>query len=77
MQSKKTSIIEILTSTAIGFIVSLILVNLVLPLYNFDVKLGQSVGITIIFTIASIVRGYGVRRLFNWLHCKEYIQGVR
>ena len=67
MQTKKHSIIETLTSTAIGFIVSLILVNIVLPLYGFDVKLGQSIGITVIFTVASILGGYGVRRLFNWV----------
>jgi len=46
-------------------------VNVVLPLYGFDVKLGQSVAITVIFTVASIVRGYGVRRLFNYIHTKN------
>ncbi len=68
MQSKKMSMLETIISTAIGFVVSLILVNIVLPLYGFDVKLGQSITITIIFTVASILRGYGVRRLFNYMH---------
>ena len=74
MQSKKHSLIETITSTAIGFIISLILVNIVLPLYGFDVKLGQSIAITVIFTVASIVRGYGVRRLFNYIHLKNINQ---
>lgn len=68
MQNKRMSLIETITSTAIGFFISLILINIVLPLYAFDVKLGQSVAITIIFTVASILRGYGVRRLFNYIH---------
>jgi hypothetical protein len=74
MQNKRMSIIETLTSTAIGFIISLVLVNIVLPLYGFDVKLGQSVAITVIFTVASIVRGYGVRRFFNYIHNKRYVE---
>ena len=65
------SLLETTTSTAIGFVVSIVLVNIVLPMYGFDVRFGQSVGITIIFTVASIVRGYGVRRLFNWVHSRK------
>jgi hypothetical protein len=78
MQSKKMSGIEIITGTTIGFIVSLALVNIVLPWYGFDVKVGQSVTITLIFTVASIARGYGVRRLFNWIHNRNttYINKV-
>jgi predicted membrane protein len=74
MQSKKMSIIETILSTAIGFIVSLILVNVVLPLYGFDVKFTQSITITIIFTVASILRGYFVRRVFNHFHNRHYIE---
>ena len=72
MQKKKMSLIETLTSTAIGFIVSLLLVNIVLPFYGFDVKIDQSVTITIIFTIASILRSYWVRRFFNHINNKQY-----
>jgi hypothetical protein len=74
MQTKKMSMFEAILSTAIGFAVSLILVNVVLPLYGFDVSPVHSVEITIIFTVASILRGYGVRRLFNYIHHKDYIQ---
>jgi hypothetical protein len=76
MQNKKHSFIETVVSTAIGFVVSLILVNIVLPLYGFDVKPGQSVTITVIFTVASILRGYGVRRLFNYIHNRDYIERI-
>jgi Mg/Co/Ni transporter MgtE len=76
MQSKKMSLIETVTGTTIGFIVSLLLVNIVLPWYGFDVKLTQSISITMIFTIASVLRGYGIRRLFNYIRIKQdYIKG--
>ena len=68
MQSKKMSLIESLSSTALGFIVSVVLVNVVLPFYGFEVSYTQSVEITLIFTVASVFRGYLVRRFFNFLH---------
>ncbi len=68
MQSKKMSWVETVTSTAIGFIVSLVLVNVVLPMFDFDVRFSQSITITAIFTVASIIRGYGVRRAFNYIY---------
>lgn len=70
MQSKKMSLLESLTSTFIGFIVSVILVNVVLPFYGFKVSYAQSVEITLIFTIASVIRGYVVRRFFNLFYIR-------
>ena len=64
-QSKTKSMIETCASIAIGFVVSLILTALVLPAYGHAVTLGDNLQITAIFTIASIVRGYFVRRWFN------------
>ena len=70
MQSKKMSLVESLTSTAIGFIVSVILVNVVLPFYGFKVSYSQSIEITLIFTVASVLRGYLVRRFFNLFYIR-------
>ena len=55
MQSKKMSFVETTVNTAIGFIVSLLLINIVLPAFGFDVKFGESVVITLIFTVASVL----------------------
>jgi len=65
MQSKTESLIESLLNTATGFLLSLILVNVVLPLYGFPVKPGQSLEIVTIFTVASVGRSYLWRRFFN------------
>lgn len=67
IQSRRMSLIETCASIAIGFVVSLVLTAVVLPAYGHDVSWGQNLQITLIFTVASIVRGYAVRRLFvSW-----------
>jgi membrane protein implicated in regulation of membrane protease activity len=66
-QSRRSSLAEAMIGTAIGFLVSVALTAIVLPAYGHAVTLGQNVQITLIFTVASIVRSYAVRRLFNRL----------
>lgn len=67
MQSRKHSLIETLVGVAIGFAVSMCLSVVVYPMFGHSFSLGQNVWFTVIFTIASIARGYLVRRLFNGL----------
>lgn len=64
-QSRRMSLIETVASIAIGFVVSLVLTALVLPAHGFEVTFAQNLQITAAFTVASIVRGYLVRRAFN------------
>lgn len=63
-QSRRMSLIETCASIAIGFVVSVIITALVMPAYGHQVTLADNIQITMIFTVASIVRGYAVRRLF-------------
>ena len=67
MQTKKQSFIEANISTVIGFMVSYMLSYTVLPLYGAEQSHSVSFQITLIYTIASVLRGYYVRRLFNWI----------
>lgn len=65
-QPKWHSFLEAWASTAIGFIISWITTILVMPLFGMpNVTAGKSFIITSIFTVASILRGYFVRRWFN------------
>ena len=64
-QTKKQSFIEANTSTLLGFIVSYMLSYTVLPLYGVEQSYSVSFQITLIYTIASVFRGYFVRRYFN------------
>ena len=65
MQPKKLSFIESLTNTFSGLLISFIIQLIIYPLLNIPVKLEQNVIITLVFTGASIGRGYVVRRIFN------------
>jgi hypothetical protein len=64
-QTKIGSLLETLAGIAIGFVVSLVLTAVVMPAYGHQVTMGDNLQITGIFTIASIIRGYLVRRWFN------------
>lgn len=65
MQTRSLSAIEAITSTAIGFGVSLALTFTVLPAFGYAVTAPDAWGITAIYTAASIARSYAVRRMFN------------
>lgn len=67
MQSKKMSLVETCASTAIGYLVALATQMVVFPLFGLSVSLTANLWIGAIFTVVSIVRGYAVRRLFNWI----------
>ena len=64
-QTKKQSIIESITQTLIGLIVSLCIQLVIYPLLNIEVTFSQNLIITFVFFIASIIRGYIIRRFFN------------
>lgn len=66
-QSRCASLAETAASIAIGFIVSMAITATVFPLYGIPVTVGHNFQITAIFTIASVIRSYAVRRLFNRL----------
>lgn len=66
-QSRKGSLVETCASTAIGFVVSLMLISLVLPAFGYHSTPAHNFWITVIFTVASVVRGYCVRRFFEAL----------
>ena len=64
-QTRIGSLIEACINTAIGFAMSMALSLIVYPMFGHAFTLAQNVGITAIFTVASILRGYVVRRWFN------------
>lgn len=64
-QSRVTSLVKSIVSTAIGFVVAMAANALVLPLFGFHPSLGENLQITTIYTAISIVRGFGIDRLFE------------
>ena len=72
MQTKKQSLIESLTSTTIGIIIGIVLNLTILPIFGYPVSLSDSLWISLIFTVISVIRSYAVRRIFN---SKEKMNG--
>ena len=67
MQSKRNSAFEATTNVAIGYLVSVLANVLILPLFGYNVPIGDSFAIGLAFTIVSLVRSYVLRRIFNRL----------
>jgi len=70
-QSKRASLLESLFNTFSGFLLSLVTGYFLYPVFGMTQSWGNSFWITVIFTIISIARNYGSRRLFNFLHVRR------
>ena len=65
-QTKKHSFIETCCNVGSGFIVAMLVWEfLIEPLYGIDKDFTENFGITCIYTVISIARGYLWRRIFN------------
>lgn len=70
MQTKAQSAIETITSVAIGYAVALASQLVIFPLFDIHISLSENLAIGAFFTAVSIVRGYLVRRWFNYRQAK-------
>lgn len=67
-QTRRQSMVESATNIGIGWLLSLGVTAVVLPLFGHKVTFVENAAMTTIFTIVSLVRSYAVRRYFNNLH---------
>jgi len=79
-QSKLMSWIETCLNTGIGFGIAIATQVLVFPLFGYSPPLSTNIKIGLIFTVVSIVRGYVLRRLFEFFHIRRplspFVQAV-
>lgn len=68
MQTRKQSLFETVLNTAIGYVISLAAQLAIFPLFGIRVPFHSNLAIGAAFTVVSIVRGFYVRRFFNWFH---------
>ena len=66
-QSRSTSFFEILTSTVLGFFLSVAVQRALFPAMGHDFAFAENMVVASVFTAVSILRGYTVRRVFNAL----------
>ena len=65
MQSRKGSAAEAFTNILIGITIGFLSNLIVLPAFGYAVTVGDSVSISLVYTVISFVRSYVVRRFFN------------
>lgn len=70
-QSRRQSLIESATQTTIGYLSSIVLQILIYSHFNVSLDLRQQSLIALSFTAVGFVRGYYLRRFFNWLYNKD------
>lgn len=66
-QSRSASLFETLTSTVMGFILSVAVQRALFPAMGHDFAFAENMVVASVFTAISILRGYTVRRVFNTL----------
>lgn len=74
-QTKKGSLYEALTNTAVGWVINYVANILILPMFGLMVTYGQAFWIGCIFTVISIIRSYVMRRVFNAIKSKWNVPG--
>ena len=67
MQSRLSSLWESCSNVIIGFFISFLIGLLVYPMFGLDASAATCFGITLVFSAASILRSYIIRRWFNGL----------
>lgn len=73
MQSRKHSLIETAVNIFIGWFVAIALNALVFPMFGINIPMDTNLKVSVIFTIAAIIRGYALRRFFNWFAFKNLL----
>jgi hypothetical protein len=64
-QSKRGSLIEAVTNTVVGYALAVATQFAVFPTFGLRVGVVENLGLGLIFTAVSLIRGYALRRLFN------------
>ena len=65
-QTRSMSLVESIANTGAGFLVSLVLQISLFSLMSIETTTSQNLLMSGVFTLASLVRGYLMRRLFIW-----------
>jgi len=68
MQSRKASSIETFVNNTSGYMLAIGIQLLVFPFFDIHIDVLDSAILAAFFTSISMIRGYIVRRIFNWLN---------
>jgi len=65
VQTKLHSLYESISNILLGYVLAMVGQNLIFPLYDIDVSIGQQFQIAALFTLISLARMYFLRRAYN------------
>ena len=69
MQKRSHSAIESVTNQVVGFTLGVLIQAYLYPVFGINIPLSQNFVLVAIFSLVSFLRGYIIRRLFNyWTH---------
>ena len=67
MQTIKNSILESIANVVAGLLTSFLIQLVIYPMLKITVSINQNIIITTVFFVASVIRGFVIRRIFNQL----------
>ena len=66
-QSRRLSLLEAVTNVTLGYVLAVATQIVVFPWFGLHASLGDNLGIGAVFTSISLIRGYVLRRLFEFI----------
>ena len=69
-QTRKLSLIESLSNAITGFALAMATQYFIFPYFDIYISIESNFKITFIFALVSMIRGYLIRRFFNYINCK-------
>jgi hypothetical protein len=67
-QPRKHSLLESVVNILVGLVINIFAQALVFPMFGVYVPFSSNLKIAGVFTVISIARSYGLRRIFNAFH---------
>lgn len=74
-QSRVMSFMESLANVVVGYGVAVVTQLVVFPLFGLHTTLAANLMMGAVFTLVSVVRSYGLRRLFEHLRARQALTG--
>lgn len=65
-QTRRGSLLESLVNIVVGYSINFVANLLIFPLFGWHISTRENLTLGVIYTGISLVRSYGLRRLFNW-----------
>jgi hypothetical protein len=65
MQLKRHSLFESITNIVVGYSINFAANVLIFPIYGWTISTRQNIEIGILYTVISLARSYGLRRIFT------------